>query len=165
MADLIIVAYPDEHRAAEVMAALTRMQVEHLIDLEDAAYVVRNAQGKVKVHQAVSLTAAGATGGLLWGTLIGLLFLNPLLGGVVGAAAGALGGKLSDYGINDDFIKELAASLQPGSSAIFVLVRRVTADKVIPEFSKFGGKILRSSLSIAEEQKLQAALEGKGGAA
>jgi uncharacterized membrane protein len=160
MSELIVVAYDDVHRAAEVMATLRRLQTEYLVDLEDAVYVTKEATGKVKLHQAVNLTATGAIEGTFWGALIGLLFLNPLLGGLLGASAGALSGSLSDYGINDDFIRELGAQLAPGSSAIFILLRKMTADRVVPELSKFGGHILRTSLSKDAEARLQSALDG-----
>lgn len=159
MSDLVVVAYPDQHRAAEVLAALRRLQSEYLIELDDAVYVTKDAQSKVKLHQAVNLTATGAVQGGFWGMLIGMLFLNPLLGAAVGAGAGALAGSLSDYGVNDNFIKELSSHLQANSSAIFVLVRKVTPDKVIPEISKFGGKVLQTTLSKEADAKLQAALE------
>jgi uncharacterized membrane protein len=121
--------------------------------------VVKNKEGEIKLHQAVNLTAAGAVSGALWGTVIGLIFFNPLLGSAVGAAAGALSGKLSDYGINDDFIKSLSAEMQASSSAIFMLVRKMTVDKVEPELAKFGGKLLHTSLSKDAEAKFQALLD------
>ena len=158
MSDLIVVAYPDQFRAAEVRATLTRLQTEYLLDLEDACVVTKDDAGKVKLHQTVNLTAEGALSGVLWGSLIGMLFLNPLLGGLVGVGAGALGGAVSDFGINDDFIRELAAQMQPNSSAIFVLARKVTPDKVLAELAKFGGTILRTSLPQDAEARWQQAL-------
>jgi uncharacterized membrane protein len=119
---------------------------------------VKDQSGKVKLHQPVNLTAAGAVSGGFWGTLIGLLFLNPLLGMAVGATAGAVSGALTDLGIDDKFMKELAASLHPGSSVLFVLVRKATPDKVLEELAGTGGKVLKSSLSHDDEAKLQAAL-------
>ena len=159
MSDLIAVAYDDEYKAEEARLKLRRMQREYLIDLEDAVVVVKNAEGKVKLHQAYNLTAAGAVGGGFWGALIGLIFLNPLLGMVAGAAAGGIGGALSDVGINDDFMKELAVHLKPGTSVLFILVRKVTADKVLAEFAGSGGKIIHTSLTHEDEQKLQATLD------
>lgn len=166
MSDLVVVTYPDEYRAAEVLAALQRLQGKLLIDLEDAAYVMKDKDGKFKLHQTVPLTKIGAASGLasgtFWGMLIGLLFLQPavgaLAGAAVGAASGAISGKLSDYGIPDDFIKQLGQNLQSGSSALFVLVRRVTADKVLAEIKQYGGTVLHSSLSGEAEAKLQSAL-------
>jgi uncharacterized membrane protein len=160
MAHLVAIVYPDEFRAAEVMAALKRLQSQYLLDLEDACIVTRDKEkGKIKLHQAVNLTAAGAASGAFWGTLIGMLFLMPLAGLAVGAAAGALSGKLSDYGINDEFMKSLSAKLEPGSSAIFMLVRRATVDKVEPELAKFGGQVLYTNLSKEGEEKLQKLLD------
>jgi uncharacterized membrane protein len=134
------------------------MQKDYLIDLEDAVVAVKNEKGKVKLHQAVNLTAAGAVGGGFWGSLIGLIFLNPLLGAAVGAAAGAVSGALTDVGVDDKFMKELAATMTPGSSVLFVLVRKATVDKVLDEMKGTGGKILKTSLSHDDEAKLQAAL-------
>jgi uncharacterized membrane protein len=159
MADLVAIVYPDQHRAAEVMATLKRLQHEYLIDLEDACVVTKDEAGKVKLHQSVNLTATGAVSGALWGTVIGLLFFNPLLGTALGAASGALAGSLSDFGIDDEFIKSLAAEMQSNSSAVFMLVRRATMDRVEPELAKFGGKLLRTSLSREAEAKFQAMLD------
>ena len=117
---------------------LAKLQVEHLIELEDAAVVVKDEHGKIKLKQAVNLTGAGAASGGFWGLLIGILFFNPLLGAAVGAASGALAGAFSDIGVDDNFIRELGETLQPKSSALFVLVRKVTPDKVLEEVSKFG---------------------------
>jgi uncharacterized membrane protein len=162
MSDLIVIAYDDEFKAEEVRLTLAKLQVEHLIELEDAAVVVKNEQGKIKLKQAVNLTGAGAASGGFWGVLIGILFFNPLLGAAVGAASGALAGAFSDIGVDDNFIRELGETLQPKSSALFVLVRKVTPDKVLEEVGKFGGKVLRTSLTKDEESQLQAVLDNRG---
>jgi uncharacterized membrane protein len=159
MSDLIVVGYNDEHQAEEVRLKLLKMQHEYLVDLEDAVVAVRDREGKVKLHQIHNLTAAGAISGGFWGALIGLLFLSPILGAALGAGAGAVGGALSDIGIDDNFMKELAGTLQPGASALFVLVRKMTPDKVLPQLQGTGGKILQTSLSNEDEKKLQAALD------
>jgi uncharacterized membrane protein len=167
MSDLIVVAFPGEDTADQVLNKLQALQKEHLIDLEDACVVVRDRNGKVHVKQAVNLigleAASGGAFGALWGTLIGLLFLNPLAdlltGAAFGAGAGALSGMLSDYGINDDFIRSLGETLEPGTSALFVLVRRATLDKVLPEVRPFGGQVIRTSLSTEQEARLRRALE------
>jgi uncharacterized membrane protein len=158
MSTLVVVGYDDPFQAEEVRTKLRRMQKEYLIDLEDAVVAVKDKAGKVKLHQPVNLTAAGAASGGFWGMLIGMLFLNPLAGFAVGAAAGAASGALTDIGINDDFMKQLAATLKPDSSALFVLVRQLTADKVLEELAGTGGKVLKSSLSHESETKLQEAL-------
>jgi hypothetical protein len=97
-------------------AALAKLQKEYLIDMEDVVVVTKDDKDKVKLHQAVNLTATGAVGGTFWGSLIGLIFLNPLLGAAVGAGAGAVSGKLSDIGISDKFMKELGETLTQGHS-------------------------------------------------
>ncbi|MGF1494727.1 MAG: DUF1269 domain-containing protein [Microcoleaceae cyanobacterium] len=162
MSDLVAVAYDDEFKAEEVRLALAKLQREHLIELEDAAIVVKDKEGKVKLKQAVNLPAAGAVSGGFWGLLIGTLFLSPLFGAAVGAASGAVGGALSDIGVEDKFMKDLGETLQPGSSALFVLIRKVTPDKVLDEVAQYGGKILRTSLSKDEENQLQDVLSKHG---
>jgi len=163
MSDLVCIAYKDRETADKVLNDLRRLEVEHLIDLEDACVVDRDDKGKVHLKQAVNLTAAGAASGSVWGglfgLLIGMLFLNPLLGWLGGAAgAGALSGKLADYGIDDDFIKSLGSHIEPGTSALFVLVRKVTPDKVVPEIQKYGGTVLKTSLSKEQDERLRKAL-------
>jgi uncharacterized membrane protein len=161
MSDLIVVVFKDETTGFEMRAALARMQKEYLIEMEDAVVVTKDANGKVKLHQAMSLTAAGAVSGGFWGMLIGMIFLNPLLGLAVGSGAGALSGKLSDIGISDQMMKEMVASFTPGSSALFVLVRRVTSDKVLEGMKEFAGKgkVLKTSLSKDTEDALRKVLE------
>lgn len=159
MSELIVIAYNDKFKAEEVRLSLLKMQQDYLVDLEDAVVAVKDENGKVKLNQIHHLVGAGAVGGGFWGLLIGLLFLNPLLGTAVGAAAGAIVGALSDVGINDDFMKQLGATLTPGSSALFVLVRKATPDKVVDEVKQYGGIVLRTSLTKEDEAALQAALD------
>ncbi len=158
MADLIVIEYDDIHKAEEVRLKLLKMQGEYLIDLEDAVVAYRDEKGKVRLNQIQNLTASGAVSGGFWGTLIGIIFLNPLLGMAAGAGAGAISGALTDVGINDNFMKEIASGFQNGTSALFVLVRKVTPDKVLAELEGSGGKILQTSLTHEKEEKLQAAL-------
>jgi uncharacterized membrane protein len=134
--------------------------------MEDAVVVTRDVQGKVKLHQPVNLVAAGAMSGTLWGSLIGLLFLNPFLGAAIGASSGALSGALTDIGINDQFMKDLGATLTPGTSALFVLVRKSTPDKVLAGLQPFIGraKVLQTSLAKDKEEELRLALEGASAA-
>jgi uncharacterized membrane protein len=136
------------------------MQKDYLIEMEDVVVVTKDEKDKVKLHQAVNLTASGAVGGSFWGMLIGFLFLNPLAGAAIGAGAGALGGKLSDIGINDKFMKELAETFTPGTSALFVLVRKSTPDKVLDRLKGFKGKVLQTSLTKDREEDLRRVLEG-----
>ncbi|MGD8266658.1 MAG: DUF1269 domain-containing protein [Desulfobacterales bacterium] len=160
MSDLVVIGFDDEHTAFEMRAALAKLQKEYLISMEDVVVVTKDEKGKVKLHQAVNLTAAGAVGGTFWGMLIGLIFLNPLLGAAVGAGAGAISGKLSDIGIDDKFMKELGETITAGSSALFVLVRKATPDKVLAELKGFRGKVLKTSLTEDKEEKLREVLSG-----
>ena len=173
MSELIVVGFNDPEEADRVLLRLSKLRKEYLIDIEDAVVVVRDEDGKVHLKQGINLVTAGATTGFvsgsLWGTLVGFLFLNPLAGFVLGSAievgAGALSGSLSDCGINDDFIKSLAETIPPNSSALFILVRKVQPEKVLAELSGVKGKVLRTSLSPEREKKLQQALEDAAPAA
>jgi len=166
MSDLVVLGFDGIHTADEVLNKLRSMQKEYLIDLEDACVVEREKGGKVYIKQAVNLTAIGAaTGGsrgALWGAIVGLLFLNPLagmaIGAVTGAGVGALSGSLSDYGISDDFVKKLGQTIPEGSSALFILFKRVNEDKVLPELESYKPRVLRTSLSNDDEKRLKAEL-------
>ena len=159
MSTLVVIGYDDPFKAEEVRLKLVKMQKDYLIDMEDAVVATKDKDGKVKLHQIFSTTKAGALTGGFWGTLVGLIFLNPLLGMAVGAASGAAAGALSDVGIHDGFMKELSETMKPDSSVLFVLVRKATPDKVLEELKGTGGKILKTSLSHDDEAKLQAAIE------
>ncbi len=162
MSNLIVIGFDNEADAFAMRGALTRLQNQYVISMEDAVVVTRDASGKVHLHQALNLTAAGATSGMFWGSLIGMMFLNPLLGAAVGAGTGALSGKLADIGINDNFMKGLAETLAPGSSALFVLVRQSTPDKVLEGLKEFAGKgrVLQTSLTKDREEDLRKFIEG-----
>src|SRR5499426_189277 len=166
MSNLVVLDFDGIHTADEVLNKLRSLQKEYLIDLEDACVVEREKNGKVYIKQAVNLTALGAAAGgsrgAMWGAIVGLLFLNPLagmaIGAVTGAGAGALSGSLADYGIRDDFIRQLGATIPEGSSALFVLFRSVTEDKVLPEIKSYKPRVLKTSLSDEAEARLRAAL-------
>jgi uncharacterized membrane protein len=163
MSNLIVISFPEEQLAFEMRAALAKLQKEYLIEMEDVVVVTKDDSGKVKLHQATNLTAMGAVGGGFWGMLIGMIFLNPLLGAAVGAGAGALSGRFTDLGIDDTFMKELSESFKPGCSAIFILVRKATADKVLDGLAQFKGKgrVIQTSLNKDEEQSLRAFIEAQ----
>jgi uncharacterized membrane protein len=155
MSELIVIAFDNETGAVEMRDAFPPLIKQHLIALDDAAVVVRTQDGKVKVKQAVNLVGEGALGGAFWGMLIGLLFWMPWLGLAIGAASGALAGKLSDVGVDDNFIKEVGNKIEPGHSALFLLVREATGDKVIDALKPYGGEIIQTSLSAEDEAKLK----------
>ena len=161
MSTLVAVVFNDETTAFEMRTALLKMQAQYLIEMEDSVVVTKDQKGKTRLDQIVNLTSAGAVGGGFWGMLIGMLFLNPLLGAAVGAGMGALSGKFNDIGLNDQMMKDLAQSFKPGTSALFVLVRKVTGDKVLTGLKDFAGKgkVFQTSLSKDDEATLREALE------
>jgi uncharacterized membrane protein len=158
MSTLVAIAYPDTSTAEQVRQELIQATKEHLVRLEDAVIVEHGADGKIKLNQAMSTTGAGAAGGALWGGLIGLLFLAPLFGMAIGAASGALGGKMSDVGVNDNFMKELGAKLEPGKAALIALGSTDARDKLIERVKPYGGEVIQTSLGSEEEAQLKAAL-------
>jgi len=160
MSDLVEIVFPTEAKAEEVRQKLLGMQKEYLIELGDAVIAVKDAKGRVKLNQLINTTAAGAVSGTFWGTLIGLIFLMPLAGAAIGAASGAIGGALTDAGLNDKWMKEAAAAIKPGEAALFLLVRKVTGDKVLEGLKGEGGRVMRTSLDHTKEAALQAALAG-----
>jgi len=160
MSDLVVFAFPTEAKAEEVRQKLLTMQKEYLLELSDAVVALKDDKGNIKLNQMINTTAAGAVGGAFWGALIGLIFLMPLAGAALGAAGGAVGGALTDLGINDKFMKDTAAAIQPGTAARFVLIRKVTADKVLEGLKGEGGTVLKTSLDHTKEVALQAALAG-----
>lgn len=161
MSTLVAILFDDPTTAFEMRTALMKMQKEHLIELEDSVVVTKTDKGKIKLDQVMNLTSAGAIGGGFWGMLIGLIFLNPLLGAAIGASAGALSAKFADIGLNDQMMQEIAESFEPNSSALFLLVRRATADKVLEGLREFAGKgkVFKTSLNKDEESTLREALE------
>ena len=161
MSDLVAIAYDDLPTAQQVASNLGEAVKGHEIEVDDVVIVERKGDGKVKLHQP-SLAGLGAASGALWGGLIGLIFLVPLFGMALGAAAGAAGGALTDTGVDDDFMKQLGEQLTPGKAALIVLVRQISADKVLPQI-KIPGTVIQTSLSNDDEQRLQEALDAARG--
>lgn len=159
MSDLVFIAFPTEAKAEEVRQRVLSLQRDYLIELGDAVVVVKNEKGQIKLNQLVNLTARGAVSGALWGTLIGAIFLMPLVGTAIGAASGALGGELTDIGINDKFMKDAASALQPGTAGLFLLVRKMTTDKVLADLKGVGGVLMQTSFDETKEAALREALE------
>jgi uncharacterized membrane protein len=158
MSTLIAIAYPDRDTADRVRGELIEATKEHLLRLEDAVVVECDADGKIKLHQASSTAGVGALGGAAWGGLIGLLFLAPLFGMAIGAASGAIAGKLTDTGVNDNFMRELGAKLQPGKAALIALGSAEARDKLMERISPYGGDVIQTSLDHEDEERLRAAL-------
>jgi uncharacterized membrane protein len=160
MSDLLVIEYPTEEKADEVRQKLLGLQTEYLIELGDAVVVTKCSEGHVKLNQLYSPVKAGAVSGMFWGALVGLIFLMPVAGAAIGAASGALGGRFTDVGIDDNFMKEVGETLQSGNAALFLLIRKMTTDKIAAALAGTGGKIMRSSFDETKEDELQAAFEG-----
>jgi uncharacterized membrane protein len=158
MSDLLVIGFPTEAAAEEVRRKLLGMEKEYLIELGDAVVAVKQPDGRVKLNQIFDPTAAGAASGAFWGGLIGLLVLSPLAGAVIGAVSGYLRGRLKDLGIDDEFMHGVAATLDSGKAALFLLIRKMTADKVMSELQGSGGTVLQSSFDETKEEGLRAAL-------
>ena len=160
MADLVEITFPSEEKAEQVRQKLLDMQKEYLIELSDAVIAVKQPNGRVKLNQLFNPTASGAVSGPFWGALIGMIFLMPLAGAAIGAASGALGGALADVGINDRFMRDAGQSLQSGNAALFLLVRKMTTDKVLAALQGEGGTVIRTSFDESKEEALRTALAG-----
>ncbi|WP_436908678.1 DUF1269 domain-containing protein [Halosimplex marinum] len=154
MSSLVVLAFDETDGAEQMRDKLYDFQKRELIRLEDAAVVVRNESGRAKVKQAHSLVGAGALGGAFWGMLVGLLFLAPWLGLVAGAAGGAISGKLGDIGIDDSFIEDVSDAIQPGESALFLLVRDAQLERIASETDE-AFEILETNLSPDDETRLR----------
>src|SRR5690606_12399498 len=155
MTELIVIGYETPEKAQEARTELFGLTKEYLVQVGDAVVATRDPSGQIKLDQMVNLWGVGAAGGSFWGLLAGLLFFNPLLGVVTGAAAGAVAGALNDYGISDNFMRQVADVLQPGQAALFVLADRVSSERVIERISQHGRQVLRTNLDRAQEERLR----------
>ncbi len=158
MSDLVVIAFPSEARAEEVRSQVLKLQAQYLIELEDAVVAVKTMDGHVKLNQLINPTAVTAASGTMWGAIIGLIFMMPLAGAAIGAASGALAGAMTDLGINDGFMRDVAAAISPGQAALFLLIRKMTTDKVMEDLHGVGGTVLRTSFDHTKEEALRAAL-------
>jgi uncharacterized membrane protein len=159
MTHLVVLGLDSPAKAEEVFDLAGDLARQELLQLQDAAYAYRDDKGKVRIHQAVSLTGAGAASGALWGTLIGMLFLMPVAGLAIGAGTGALAGKLADVGINDDTIKQIGGQLEQGKAAVFLLAKSATVDKVIDAIKPYNPTVIQTNLTKDREEELVRALQ------
>jgi uncharacterized membrane protein len=160
MAELIAIGYPDETTAARAEQEAHRLADELIIQPDAIAAIVRDRKGNFHVSTSHHAVGSGATWGMLWGLLFGLLFFVPFFGMVVGAGMGALMGKIEKSGIDREFQDQVRAMLKPGTSALFLVVEKVTPDKAVAALRQYGGTVLKSSLSVDAERQLQDALHG-----
>lgn len=159
MSELLVIGYDTPEEAERARATLNDMSREYLVDVGDAVVATADSKGRIKLNQMVNLWTVGASGGAFWGILVGLLFLHPLIGVAAGAASGALMGALSDYGINDDFMKKVSAVLKPGQAALFIMARKASSDRVLQKLGEEGGRIIRTNLDVSQEERVREAFE------
>src|SRR5689334_14260563 len=158
MSTLVVLKFDSVEGARQMRERLLTLQKQQLLQVDDAAIMSKDANGKPKLEQLHNLAGAGALGGAFWGMLFGLLFFIPILGLAVGAAAGALAGSMSDVGIDDKFIKQVGESITPGTAALFLLVSNVTVDKVLDQIKDLKFEVLQTNLSHEQEGQLRSAL-------
>lgn len=159
---LVVLGFPDESSAFSLRELLCQLEEEGILEVGDAVVATRNQQGKVRLHQSLPLVATGAALGSFSGMLLGMLILNPLFGSVVGAAVGAAAATFRDAGIDDSFMTSLTETLTPGSSALFVVVRKTKPEDLIERLKPFAGrcKVLQNTMTPENEATLRRCLEG-----
>ena len=160
MATLVAIGYPDETTATAASLEAQRLSRDLIIQPDAIAAISRDREGKFHVTTNHHAVGGGATWGMFWGLLFGLLFFIPVFGMAVGAGMGALMGKVAKTGIDKNFQDQVREMLQPGTSALFLVVEKVTPDKAVEALQQFGGTVLKSSLSKKAEQELQQELNG-----
>jgi uncharacterized membrane protein len=160
MATLVAIGYPDETTATAASLEANRLAKDLIIQPDAIAVIIRDREGKFHVTTNHHAVAGGTTWGMFWGLLFGMLFFVPILGMAVGAGLGALTGKLAKGAINKEFQQRIRDELQPGTSALFLVVEAVTPDKAVEALSRYGGTVLKSSLPKETEAELQEALHG-----
>jgi uncharacterized membrane protein len=162
MADLIAIGYPDTTTAIQAEEEVQRLSKDLVIQPDAVAAIIRSEDGKIKTITNMHAVGAGTTWGMFWGFLFGFLFFVPFFGMAIGAGMGALMGKITKSGVDKQFEDQVRDMLKPGTSALFMVVEQMTTDKALDALSKYGGTVIKSSLSKDAEAELQEALHGKG---
>ena len=161
MADLIAIGYDDTTTAMQAEEEVQRLAQDLVIQPDAVAVIIRSQDGKIKTITNHHAVGKGATWGLFWGFLFGLLFFIPFFGMAAGAGIGALIGHVSKAGVDQAFQNQVREMLKPGTSALFMVVEQMTTDKAMDALSKYGGAVLKTSLSKEAEKQLQDALHGE----
>lgn len=154
---MVVLGFDGEATAEKAKEKMIELDKQYLLELDQVVVAVRKADGHVKVNEEPRLTGIGAIGGAFWGLLVGLIFLVPAVGFVIGTASGAIAGHFAKYGITKEYMKDVEAAIQPGSSALFILADQVKVDRVIPMLSGYHPRVLRTSLSTEQEAQLKEA--------
>jgi uncharacterized membrane protein len=162
MPDLIAIGYDDTTTALSALDEVERLAADLIIQPDAVAAIIRSEDGKFRTVTNQHTVGAGTTWGMFWGFLFGLLFFIPVLGMAFGAGMGAIMGKLTKSTIDKGFQEQVRAQVKPGTSALFMIVEQMTADKALEGLSKFGGTVLKTSLSAEDEAALQKELHGEG---
>jgi len=160
MTDMVVLAFDGVDTGSNVKNRLIELNNQFLLKLDQVVEVVRKPDGEIKIKEEPRLTGVGAVSGAFWGLLMGLIFLVPVAGFIIGSVSGAVAGHFAKYGISKEYMKEIDAAIHPGQSALFLLVDNVKADRVIPMLTEFHPKVLRTSLSADQEAKLKEAFGG-----
>ena len=160
MPDLIAIGYDDTTTALSAMDEVGHLAQDLIIQPDAVAAIIRNQDGKFRTVTNQHEVGAGATWGMFWGLLFGILFFVPIFGMAIGAAFGALGGKMAKDSISKDFQDQVREALQPGTSALFMVVEQMSTDKALDGLSKFGGNVIKTSLSDEDEAEIQKHLHG-----
>jgi uncharacterized membrane protein len=160
MADLIAIGYDDTNTAVQAMDEVERLAKDLVIQPDAVAAIIRSEEGKYRTVTNQHIVGAGATWGMFWGLLFGILFFVPVFGMAFGAGLGAVMGKIGKSGIDKGFQDQVREQVKPGTSALFLIVEQMTADKALEGLSKFGGTVIKTSLSKEAEAELQKELHG-----
>ena len=167
MATLVAIGYPDQGTAEQARETVAKLEADLVIQADQVAAISRDPEGKYHVHTSHGGASAGAGAwwGGFWGFLFGLLFFIPFAGLALGAGMGALFGHFGEKGIDKAFQQQVRDYLQPGTSALFMVIEQVTQDKAIAALQEYGGTVIRTSLSEEDTRELQAALTPPAGRA
>ena len=160
MSDLIAIGYPDMTTADAAADEAHRLAQDLIIQPDAIAVIIRDNDGSYHVHTTQQGAGGGAVWGMFWGFLFGLLFFIPVFGMAIGAGMGALMGHFTKSAIDKQFQEQVRGMLKPGTSALFLMLEKVTPDKAVEAMSKYGGTVLKTSLSRETEKELQDALHG-----
>jgi uncharacterized membrane protein len=165
MATLVAIGYPDPGTAAQAVETVWRLEEELIIQADQVASISRDRQGNYHVHttHGGTPTASGAVWGGFWGFLFGFLFLIPFAGWAMGAGLGALFGRMRETGIDTEFQQQIREYLQPGTSALFMMIEHAAPDKAIAALRQYGGTVIKTSLSKEDTTKLQESLQPPSG--
>ena len=165
MSELIIIGYDDKATAEKAYDQVLVLQKDFVVSLNGLAVVTVDEDGKKHVDTPSKIVGVSAASGALWGALLGILFLVPGIGLLIGGALGALFGKLSKSGVNDEFKSRVEGMLQPGKAAVVLMASKITDDKFAEAMKPYGGTVLQTSLSDEDEKELAEELGGSAAAA